>query len=271
MLNSNYDTNSAQQLIRELISHYTDIPYKEMSLNFDKRVSESQLLDIHWGVKRLLKNEPIQYIIGQAEFLDIIVKVNPSTLIPRPETEELVMKIEQSIDKHSSPNLNIIDIGTGSGCIAIAIQKITQADVTGVDISEKALQTAIENASFNNAKVDFEKVDILNTQERSSLPKYDIIISNPPYVQNSEKALMAKNVLDFEPNSALFVDNNNPLVFYKAIADFARTHLNDGGSIWLEINEYLAKETAELFAQGFHSVEIISDFRDKARFIRAQK
>jgi len=267
MLNELYDSNSSNQLLRELISFYINIPFNEVSLFFNKRVSESQLLDIHFGVKRLLQNEPIQYIIGETEFLDLRIKVNPNTLIPRPETEELVMKIEESLDKSSSENLSIIDIGTGSGCIAIAIQKITKAKVIGIDFSEEALKTAKENAEINNAEVDFRKVDFLNESERNKLPKFDIIISNPPYVQNSEKEMMANNVLDFEPNSALFVENNNPLIFYKAIAEFAKTHLNKGGNIWLEINEYLAEETAELFRNEFNNSEIIIDFRDNARFI----
>jgi len=267
MLNELYDSNSSNQLLRELISFYINIPFNEVSLFFNKRVSESQLLDIHFGVKRLLQNEPIQYIIGETEFLDLRIKVNPNTLIPRPETEELVMKIEESLDKSSSENLSIIDIGTGSGCIAIAIQKITKAKVIGIDFSEEALKTAKENAEINNAEVDFRKVNFLNESERNKLPKFDIIISNPPYVQNSEKEMMANNVLDFEPNSALFVENNNPLIFYKAIAEFAKTHLNKGGNIWLEINEYLAEETAELFRNEFNNSEIIIDFRDNARFI----
>ncbi len=267
MLNELYDSNSSNQLLRELISYYINIPFNEVSLHFNKRVSESQLLDIHFGVKRLLQNEPIQYIIGETEFLDLRIKVNPNTLIPRPETEELVMKIEESINKSSSKDLSIIDIGSGSGCIAIAIQKITKAKVIGIDFSEEALKTAKENAAINNAEVDFKKVDFLNESERNKLPKFDIIISNPPYVQNSEKELMSKNVLDFEPNTALFVENNNPLIFYKAIAQFAKTHLNEGGSIWLEINEYLAEETAELFRNEFNISEIIIDFRDNARFI----
>ncbi|OYT12189.1 MAG: protein-(glutamine-N5) methyltransferase, release factor-specific [Bacteroidetes bacterium 4572_112] len=267
MLNELYDSNSSNQLLRELISYYINIPFNEVSLHFNKRVSESQLLDIHFGVKRLLQNEPIQYIIGETEFLDLRIKVNPNTLIPRPETEELVMKIEESINKSNSKDLSIIDIGSGSGCIAIAIQKITKAKVIGIDFSEEALKTAKENAAINNAEVDFKKVDFLNESERNKLPKFDIIISNPPYVQNSEKELMSKNVLDFEPNTALFVENNNPLIFYKAIAQFAKTHLNEGGSIWLEINEYLAEETAELFRNEFNISEIIIDFRDNARFI----
>ena len=268
MLNKNYDNNSSNQLIRELISFYIKIPFNELSLNFDKRISESQLLDIHFGTKRLLKNEPIQYIIGETEFLDLTLKVNKHTLIPRPETEELALIIEKSLKNKPTNELKILDIGTGSGCIALSIQKISNAEVIGIDFSAEALLIARENSELNNVPVKFKQVDFLSKEERDNLPNFDIIISNPPYVQNSEKSLMQKNVLDFEPESALFVENNNPLIFYKAIEEFAKSHLNNGGCIWLEINEYLSKETAILFEDRSTDVEIINDFRDKSRFIK---
>jgi len=268
MLNENYDNNSSSQLIRELISFYIKIPFNELSLNFDKRISESQLLDIHFGAKRLLSNEPIQYITGETEFLDITLKLNKHTLIPRPETEELVLLIEKSLKNKPTNKLKILDIGTGSGCIGISIQKLCNAKVIGIDLSKEALLLAKENAELNNASITFKQIDFLNKETRDSLPNFDIIISNPPYVQNSEKSIMQKNVLDFEPESALFVENNNPLIFYKAIEEFAKSHLNKGGSIWLEINEYLANETAELFRTNYSTVEVINDFRDKARFIK---
>jgi len=270
MLNNIFDKQSSKQLLRELIAHYIEIPYNEISLYFDKRISESQLLDIHFGVKRLLTNEPIQYIIGKTEFLDIVLEVNKHTLIPRPETEELVMLIEKDIAKKEEQDIKILDIGTGSGCIAISLQKTFNIDTLGVDYSEEALLMAVKNSKLNNANVEFKKVDILSIDERDNLPMFDIIISNPPYVQNSEKELMHKNVLDFEPESALFVENNNPLIYYKAIAEFAKTHLNKNGVIWLEINEYLGKETSALFEHDYSQIEIINDFRDKARFIRVE-
>ena len=272
MLTDVFDNQSSKQLLRELISHYIEIPYNEISLYFDKRISESQLLDIHFGVKRLLSNEPIQYIIGKTEFLDIVLYVNKDTLIPRPETEELVILIEQEINKNKRNNISILDIGTGSGCIAISLQKTFNIDTLGIDFSKEALQMAIKNAKFNKAKVDFRIIDILSIEDRDTMPMFDLIISNPPYVQDSEKELMHKNVLDFEPESALFVDNENPLIYYNAIAEFAKSHLNNNGVIWLEINEYLAKETSALFeSHHFCNIEIISDFRDKSRFIRIEK
>ncbi len=266
LLSDNYDLNSSNQLLRELISFYIKIPFNEVRFNLEKRISESQLLDIHFGVKRLLNNEPIQYIIGETEFLDIILKLNKHTLIPRPETEELVLLIEKTLDKNISSKLTILDIGTGSGCIAISIQKLTNANVTGIDISKEALIQAKANSILNNTKVDFKEVDILNIDDRNKLGDFDIIISNPPYVQNSEKALMQANVLDYEPSAALFVENNNPLIFYKAINDFAKDHLNKNGSIFIEINEYLSDETASIFKDDFSSTKIINDFRDKKRF-----
>ena len=266
MLNNNYDENSSRQLLRELISNYTDIKFHEVSLNLDKRVSESQLLDIHFGVKKLMNDEPIQYIIGKTEFSEVLLNVNKHTLIPRPETEELVMLIENAHKNSNSKSLKILDIGTGSGSIAISLQKILGAEVTAIDFSEEALKVAQQNSIENNTEVIFKKIDFLDQKQWEQLGDFDIIISNPPYVLESEKELMAKNVLDYEPDSALFVPNDKPLIFYEAIAEFAKTHLKDNGEIWLEINESLGEETANLFKDDYSKVDVIKDFRDRVRF-----
>lgn len=271
MLNNNYDENSSRQLLRELISNYTNIKFHEISLNLDKRISESQLLNIHFGVKKLMNNEPIQYIIGKTEFSEVILNVNKHTLIPRPETEELVMLIENAHKNNNSKNLKILDIGTGSGSIAISIQKILGAEVTAIDFSEEALKTAQQNSEENNTSVTFKQIDFLDQKQWEQLGNFDIIISNPPYVLESEKDLMAKNVLEYEPGSALFVPNDKPLIFYEAIAEFAKTHLKKDGEIWLEINESLGEKTAALYKGDYTKVEIIKDFRDRIRFCRAQK
>ncbi len=270
MLNNNYDENSSRQLLRELISNYTNIKFHEVSLNLDKRISESQLLDIHFGVKKLMNNEPIQYIIGKTEFSEVLLNVNEHTLIPRPETEELVMLIENAHKNGNSKNLKILDIGTGSGSIAISIEKILGAEVTAIDFSEEALKVANQNSIENNTEVIFKQIDFLDQNQWEQLGDFDIIISNPPYVLESEKELMAKNVLDYEPDSALFVPNDKPLIFYEAIAEFAKTHLKEGGEIWLEINESLGEETAGLFKDNYSKVDVIKDFRDRVRFCRAQ-
>ena len=256
------------QLIRDLIAHFTSIKRNEISLNFDKRVSESQLLNIHFGVKDLLNNRPLQHIIGTAPCLDFDFIINENVLIPRPETEELVDIISKSINNES---LKILDIGTGSGCIAISLQKLTNAQITAVDISKEALKIATKNAKLNNANINFIELDILNKEAwKQTDNDYDIIVSNPPYVRNQEKKLMSKNVLNYDPSMALFVDDKNPLIFYKAISKFAKSHLKPNGTLWFEINEYLGKETKELISKHFNTVEIIKDFRGKERFIKVR-
>jgi release factor glutamine methyltransferase len=213
-------------------------------------------------LQRLLKYEPVQYILGYAEFYGLKFKVSPAVLIPRPETEELVELIEEEID---DPNLSIIDIGTGSGCIPITLKKnISQADVTGVDISENALQIARENAQSNGVDVTFIKMDILH-----EIPsrKYDVIVSNPPYIGYDEKEKMNDNVLIHEPHLALF--SEDPLAFYKRIAEIAPAILNPEGKIYLEVSEFRAKEVADIFAKLGH-VKIRKDMSGKERIVFVQ-
>jgi len=266
LLKKLYSKEESAQLIRELIANFTSIKRNEISLNFEKRVSESQLLDIHFGVKDLLNNKPLQHIIGTAPCLDFDFIINKDVLIPRPETEELVDIISKSTNAN---NIKILDIGTGSGCIAIALQKNTSSRVTAIDISKDALKIAAKNAEINNANVEFIKLDILNKDSWHQLDNdFDIIVSNPPYVRNMEKKLMNKNVLDYDPSMALFVDDDNPLVFYEAITNFAKSHLKSNGTLWFEINEYLGQETKELILKYFDKVELIKDFKGKERFVR---
>jgi len=268
LLEELFSKEESAQLIRDLIANFTSIKRNEISLYFDKRVSESQLLDIHFGVKDLLNNKPLQHIIGYAPCLDYEFIVNEDVLIPRPETEELVDIISKSIN---TKTLKILDIGTGSGCIAISLQKLTSANVTAIDISKDALKIAIQNAKNNDANIEFIELDILNKNSWHKLDNdFDIIVSNPPYVRNLEKELMSKNVIDFDPSLALFVEDNNPLIFYKAITQFAKLHLKDRGILWFEINEYLGQETKELIQKHFNTAEIIKDFRGKERFIRVR-
>ena len=270
LLGENYSKEESAQLIRTLVSHYLDIARNQISLNFDKRISESELLDIHFGVKDLLKSRPLQHILGTAPCLDFEFIVNENVLIPRPETEELVDIISDSI-KNTSNKLKILDIGTGSGCIAISLQKLSNADTTAIDISEKAIDIAKLNAKNNNAEVSFIKIDILDESSWQQLDNdFDIIVSNPPYVRNLEKKLMNKNVLNYDPSLALFVENENPLIFYKAITKFAKAHLKPNGALWFEINEYLADETKKLILKHFSNIEVIKDFRGKNRFCRAE-
>ena len=243
-----------------------------MALEPDMRLSESEMLTFHFAVKDLLKNKPIQYIIGETEFCDLKFKVNENVLIPRPETSELVMNIVNSQQSTVNSQLSILDIGTGSGCIAISLAKnIPDSKVYALDISEKALEVAKENAINNDADITFIHDDILSLNNKIET-KFDIIVSNPPYVRELEKADMRDNVLNWEPHNALFVSDNDPLIFYRNILEFAKTHLNENGEIWFEINEYLGKEMTDLCKEyGFSDIQIFKDFRGKERIVKVNK
>ena len=270
-----YDKDEANAMILILLEHYFNINRVKMALEPQLRLSESEMLTFHFAVKDLLKNKPIQYIIGETEFCDLKFKVNENTLIPRPETSELVMKIINS--QRSTVNgqwsmansqKSILDIGTGTGCIAISLAKhLPNSKVYALDISEKALEVAKENAVNNNVNVTFIHDDILSLKNNIET-KFDIIVSNPPYVRELEKAEMRDNVLNWEPHNALFVSDNNPLIFYRSILEFAKSHLKENGEIWFEINEFLGKEMRELCNEmGFSQVEVFNDFRGKERIL----
>ncbi|WP_276362108.1 peptide chain release factor N(5)-glutamine methyltransferase [Daejeonella sp. H1SJ63] len=222
----------------------------------------------------LASGRPLQYIIGETEFYGLIFLVNPDVLIPRPETEELVdwaLITLRGIEK-DPVDLKILDIGTGSGCIPVAIKKFfPDPEVYALDISSGALATARKNALLNETEIHFIQVDILYPVN-DILPglKFDLIISNPPYVRDSEKQQMLKNVIDHEPHTALFVPDSDPLLFYKSIADFAFNNLQDDGYLLLEINENLGTETCKMLVEkGFKNIELRQDIRGKDRMIKA--
>ncbi len=244
--------------------------------------------------QRLLEGEPVQYVVGFAWFYGLKFKVNANVLIPRPETEELVEWILETVSNqqsavsnqwtiadshnlkliiHNSKLITLLDIGTGSGCIPITLKvKNPNWAVSTLDISEGALITASRNAVRLNADVDFKRIDILNENDWTQLPYFHIIVSNPPYIPTKEKALMANNVLDYEPHLALFVDNDNALIFYEKIADFALLHLHTEGSLFFECNEYNAKDVVVMLEKkGFKDVELRQDMSGKDRMIRAIK
>jgi release factor glutamine methyltransferase len=219
-------------------------------------------------LKRLMAWEPIQYILGYTEFYGLPMQVDARVLIPRPETEEMV----QWIIRSESNAHNILDIGTGSGCIAIALAvNLPEANVSACDISSGALYLAGNNAQENKAHVQFFETDILNAG--CLLPRtYEVIVSNPPYVQEKEKLLMRLNVLGHEPDIALFVPDDDPLKFYRCIARLGSRYMNDNGAIYLEINEYFSGEVMELLKDtGFQDVEVKSDLNGKARMVRGRK
>ena len=263
-----YDKDEANAMVLILFEHYFKIDRVRMALEPNLRLSESEMLTFHFAVKDLLKNKPLQYIIGETEFCDLKFKVNENVLIPRPETSELVHLISNSKKPAVQSPKSILDIGTGSGCIAISLAKqLPQSQVYALDISEKALCIAKENAIINNVDITFIHDDILSLKNKVET-KFDIIVSNPPYVRDLEKTEMHDNVLNWEPHNALFVSDDDPLIFYRSILEFAKNNLRENGEVWFEINEYLGKEMIDLCCEmGFSNVNIYKDFREKERFL----
>ena len=237
--------------------------------NSDQPVTAIQIKKIMEVCRDLKTGRPVQYVLGETIFYDCRIKVNESTLIPRPETEELVQIV---ISENKDFSGNIIDFGTGSGCIAIALAaNIKGAIVTGIDISAAALNVAEENAKTNSVKITLIQDDIFNFRT-DLVKKPSIIVSNPPYVRNSEKKLMHKNVLDFEPHQALFVNDSDSLIYYRAILEISLKILLPHGKVYFEINEALGAQMKELFLSfGYYDASIIKDINGKDRFIKGTK
>jgi len=235
----------------------------------EHKVSYDQAEIIFDICKELKTGKPIQYIVGETIFYDCTIRVSGATLIPRPETEELVDLI---IKENKGYTGNIIDIGTGTGCIAIALAvNIPSAKITGIDISEEALVTARENSVLNNSQITLIQGDIL-TIKTAIIHKPGIIVSNPPYVRNSEKMYMNKNVLDFEPHIALFVEDSDPLKYYRAILEFAEKNLSKGGKVYFEINEAMGRSMIQLFESfGYSGIELVADINGRDRIIKGKK
>lgn len=261
-----YGEGEAQQLTRMLFEAYLGWSLAQLLLHRQECINQSDLLRFYWAIEDLKKFRPIQHIIGYTFFYDCKIHVTPDTLIPRPETEELV---SLTIEKVSGHCANVLDLCTGSGCIAIALAKGLQCDeVHGLDISAEALAIARQNAKENGVAIDFLQADILNMADKPFNGKnFDLIISNPPYIKETERQEMRTNVLNYEPALALFVPDNNPLLFYDAIATFARKHLNENGLLALEINEKLGAETVALMKQHGLSPTLQNDAFGKERFI----
>ena len=252
-----------------LTEHHLNKRRLDFALQPDFNVAPQTIALFEDALAQLKKEYPIQYIIGNTEFMGLAFEVNQHVLIPRPETEELVTWVLNShkIKKH----LSILDIGTGSGCIPIALAKnMDKAKIDAIDLSEAALSVAKKNAALNGVQINFMQNDIFQVEGFDKT--YDLIISNPPYVRESEKLNMHNNVLRYEPEIALFVDDQNPLIFYKRIAQLAQLSLKEGGELFLEINQYLGKSVMELLRNnGFREIEIKKDFYDADRMIRAVK
>lgn len=289
VLAEKFPKREAEQLMRILLEDLFGIDWNQQLMNPDLRIDEHQHYQLSEAVKCLLAGEPVQYVTGIARFNDLLLKVSPAVLIPRPETEELVQNIcSVSLPCHSNAGkcvglesmeggpqppkfpIRIWDIGTGSGCIAIALAKqFPHAEVIAFDVSGDALQIAKENAESNGAKVTFVHDDVLNPTSDYFNQPVDLVVSNPPYVCDSERASMEANVLDWEPEKALFVPDDDPLRFYRQILALAKKQLNPDGQVWFEINERMGEEMLSLCRQiGFSNAEVLEDFAGKSRFVK---
>lgn len=261
-----YEANEASTMFAWLAEDLLNLKTHDLLLKTEAELKQIQLLKFEDAKARLIKEEPIQYILGYAEFFGLKLKVNSQVLIPRPETEELVQWI---LDDPLSSNLqlSIIDLGTGSGCIPIALARhLPEAKIKALDISAEALSLAELNSEENKTKIDFIQANLLELEE---LAEVDIIVSNPPYVKYDEQQGMKGNVLENEPHLALFVENEDPLIFYRKIAELA-SKMTKTPLVYVEINQYLAKETCQLFKDfGFEQVELRKDFRGNDRMLKA--
>ena len=272
-LTSYYDIQEARGIVRLLLSDLYGMSLTDICVGALDRLTEEQTQQIEDAMLRLEKGEPVQYVTGKAHFCDRTFLVSPSVLIPRPETEQLCQLIADN-DQVVTGNgeIRVLDMGTGSGCIAITLALSMQnASVEAWDVSAEALNMAKSNAESLGASVSFEQIDILGLDENNVERCYDIIVSNPPYICNKEAAQMEHNVLDFEPHLALFVPDEDPLLFYSAIARFARQALKVGGALYFEINPLYADALCSMLSSlGFANVTIHVDQFGKQRFISAK-
>jgi len=271
-----YEIAELRNIIELVIEHITNMSRAEQVKNKVPYLTCTQLEDLDAITERLKKNEPVQYILGEAWFAGMKFKVNKNVLIPRPETEELVDWIVKESQKSNPESIrdksqNIIDVGTGSGCIPITLKKkLPHATISAIDVCSEALFTATENAIELNTDVNFLLLDFLDEEKWKELGQYDIIVSNPPYVKQSEINTMHERVKEFEPYLALFVPDNDALLFYKKLSGFAVKHLKSEGNLFVEINEALGEQVVNLFqTAGFANIELRKDMQGKDRMIKA--
>jgi release factor glutamine methyltransferase len=265
-----YPPGEIKSFIRLIMDHVCGLQPHQLLMCKSNELSDTEKKEIEAITERLRQQEPVQYILGGTVFRGLRFLVNPSVLIPRPETEELTDRI---IKECTGKRIRILDVGTGSGCIAVALSKyLPEAEVVAVDISKEALQTAGANNRANHTDVSFIQTDILAAEQAREDIRgtFDVIVSNPPYVTESEKKRMEKNVLLYEPAQALYVPDDDPLLFYRTIARFGCDKLNEGGSLYLEINAQCGDETVRLLQrEGYKKVELIQDIFGKDRIIKA--
>lgn len=284
-LEPSYGASEAAGMAALALEHLTSLQRGERALKKDQDLSEEQKTSLEQISERLRRHEPIQYIMGKTWFYGMELYVDPSVLIPRPETEELVDWIVKDVKASGldvfekrpmkadeTTLLKILDVGTGSGCIALALKKaMPRAEVWGCDTSDEALNVARRNGSALDIRVDFQGLNFLDEAQQKLLPTVDILVSNPPYIPLQEKSTMHPNVVDHEPHTALFVPDNDVLVFYKALAQFATHRLYRGGKIYMEIHENLAEGVLRLFNDLGFETELRKDMQGKERMIRALK
>ncbi|HEK21878.1 MULTISPECIES: peptide chain release factor N(5)-glutamine methyltransferase [unclassified Mucilaginibacter] len=270
-----YSYNEALAIAMLVLEDLTGMQRSRLKAFEQDELSGEILEKIYPILEELKTGKPVQYILGTAEFYGLTFLVNPATLIPRPETEELVEWILASKKSKVQETISVLDIGTGTGCIAVSLKKhLNNAWLSAIDISEQALNTARKNANLNQVDVSFIQGDILNIKQDHELSgnQFDVIVSNPPYVTGTDKVLMHSNVLNFEPHAALFVTDDEPLLFYKAIVRFALNSLKIGGELYFEINEAFGKEMVDLLTNNyFKDIELKKDLTGRDRMIKAVK
>ncbi len=264
-----YPPAEIEGIIRHIFHEIKGYTLTDLILKSNDTLNEQDRSRIGGFVEKLKKYEPVQYITGHTSFFGLKIGVNPDVLIPRPETEELVNWIVSETNSHPS---DILDIGTGSGCIALALKnRFRDAKVSACDISDKAIYTARQNARYSELDVRFFIADILKWKDYGDWVKSDIIVSNPPYVCDDERAAMGRNVLDYEPYHAIFVPDQQPLIFYSHIIDFSRCWIKRGGILYFEINCRYVSDICGLMAEsGFKNIEIQRDLNGRDRFVRGK-
>ncbi len=277
-----YDDREAENIADMIIEHITGFRKIDRIINKQFPLSEAQIQLLNGYTIELLQHKPVQYVLHEAWFAGMKLYVDENVLIPRPETEELVrwiiadcrLPIADSKTNSQSPipNSTLLDIGTGSGCISVALKKkLSGVEIHALDISGEALNVANRNAATQQTKMIFYHLNILDRDQWQSLPIFNVIVSNPPYVKQSESSTMQKNILKYEPHIALFVPNDDALLFFKAIAEFGLQHLNANGKLFFEINETLGKEVTALLEQyGYNNIELKKDFQGKDRMVKAE-
>jgi release factor glutamine methyltransferase len=268
-----YDHREAANIADMVLEYISGEKKIDRVLNGQRALTAYQQQLFSAYTERLLQHEPIQYVLGESWFAGLKFYVDKNVLIPRPETEELVNWITADVAAPAAQALTILDIGTGSGCIAVALKKqLPSARVHALDISGPALEIARKNALLNNVDVNFLRGNILSDDELKNVPIFDIIVSNPPYVTKSEAAKMSPHVVQYEPDAALFVSDDNPLLFYEHIAEFAMDHLKQSGMLYLEINEIMGSQVAEVLeGKKFNSIELKKDMQGKDRMLKANR